>query len=614
MKRPAAREGHRTGVSQLTLYTLLSASLSLTAACNDGRAAASSTTAAAAHVAAHDGAANAVATSTRENPGSDGRSAYATPLAAARAATRTPAPAYREAALVNRYAYIPVQCYAHTDDGQGHPVNSCYVCHTRSPAPNYVDDSELQTKRKFPGGAARNPWSNALSPALTRSPPLAKAELLAYVRHSNYFAADGSITLARTLAELPEAWDGDGDGHWNGFVPDAYFRFDARGFDLAPDNTHTGWRAVAYRPLPGAFLPTNGSLGDVLVRLDRALYERSDGQYDARIAETNFAIIEALIARRDVAIDPTDERELDADLDRDGTLGTARTVVFAADGVTTPMQYVGRARTLTQHGKLPIAPGLYPLGSEFLHSVRYLDPQRGRVAMAARMKELRYAKKVRWFSPKDLETHAERETLEQAESTTGALEVRWQFDRGVYNGQGWLLQAFIEADDGALRPETYEETLYCAGCHGGIGATVDSTFAFARKLTSPARGYFHASQRGLAGVRDAPTADGGSEYVRYLEHNRGGDEFRDNAELNRGTLDATGLPLPAAKRRVQANIEVLLMPSPERAVALDRAYLALVREQSYTHGREPWLAASQHVYDEVAVDSDTGLTPILPAQ
>src|SRR5262249_28021735 len=154
----------------------------------------------------------------------------------------------------------------------------------------------------------------------------------------------------------------------------------------------------------------------------------------------------------------------------------------------------------------------------------------GRVAMAARMKELRYAKKVRWLGELDLKTKASNETLEQVEAPMGAREVLWEFDRGVYNGQGWLLQGFIERRDGALRPQTYEETVYCAGCHGGIGATSDGMFAFARKLgpESPARGWFHWSQRGLAGVADPKRKDGRKEYALYLEQNGAGDEFRAN--------------------------------------------------------------------------------------
>jgi hypothetical protein len=392
---------------------------------------------------------------------------------------------------------------------------------------------------------------------------------------------------------LPDAWDGQGDRHWDGFVPDAYFRFDASGYDLRPDGTDSGWRAIAYRPLPGAFFPSNGSIGDVLMRLDAPLRQRTDGSFDRQISDLNFAIVEALITRHDVAIAPTDEAALNSDLDLDGQLAIAHQITFRDHG----MHYVGRATTAK------LEPGLYPLNTEFLHSLRYLDVQHGRVTMAPRMKELRYAKKARWFSPAELHEHVDAEAVELAESATGALEIRWQFDRGVYNGQGWLLQAFIEDRDGALRPQTYEESVFCVGCHGGIGVTTDSMFAFARKLTAPAGGYVHWTQHDLTGVPDA-----NSEYARYLTLNRAGDEFRDNAEISARFFDTGGEVKGVRRQQLQRDVSTLLLPSPERALALDRAYRAVVLEQSFTKGRDAVLAASRHVHARIQPNAPTGLT------
>ena len=56
-------------------------------------------------------------------------------------------------------------------------------------------------------------------------------QVLARVRESNYFDAAGDIPLARRLRALPAAWDGENDHRWNGYVPDARFHFDERGFD-----------------------------------------------------------------------------------------------------------------------------------------------------------------------------------------------------------------------------------------------------------------------------------------------------------------------------------------------------------------------------------------------
>jgi hypothetical protein len=361
--------------------------------------------------------------------------------------------------------------------------------------------------------------------------------------------------------------------------------------------------------LPGTFFPSNGSAGDVLIRLDATLRETADAHEDAQVSEINLAIVEALITRRDVPIDRTDETTWGVDLDRDGKLGVAQRVAFDGQGETTRMRYVGRAAALEGTRTFPIAPGLFPLGTEFLHTLRYLDvsPQ-GQVVMAPRLKELRYAKKVHWFGYADLKAHAAAEVIEQRESANGALPVLWEFDRGVYNRQGWLLQAFIEAQDGSLRPQTYEETAFCVGCHGGIGVTTDSMFSFARKLGSPARGYFHWTQHDLRGLPEPQREDGSFEYSLYLQKNRAGDEFRDNAEVAERFFDARGGLRSDPARALHADIARLLLPTSARALALDRAYRAVVLEQSFVRGRDATLAPSQHVQRRAEVLAHTGIT------
>ena len=111
-----------------------------------------------------------------------------------------------------------------------------------------------------------------------------------------------------------------------------------------------------------------------MIRLDPAFQKDKSGAFDANIYEINLAIVEALIARADVAIDPTDEAALGTDLDLDGHLGRATRVAFDATADAsgkTRMHYAGMARA--EEGQLPIAPGLFPTGTEFFHTVRYLD-------------------------------------------------------------------------------------------------------------------------------------------------------------------------------------------------------------------------------------------------
>jgi hypothetical protein len=278
------------------------------------------------------------------------------------------------------------------------------------------------------------------------------------------------------------------------------------------------------------------------------------------------------------------------------------------------MHYVGRARA-EEGASFPLEAGLFPLGTEFLHSVRYLDVAAdGEVTMAARMKELRYAKKVRWLSPADLRAHAAAEATEQNESADGVVTFLWQFDRGIYNGQGWLLQGFIEAADGSLRPESYEESVTCAGCHGGLGATTDSMFAFARKLggRAPRRGWFHFSQHGLRGLAEPRSRDGAYEYSRYLVANGAGDDLRENDEIEARFFDGNGRVREAALVRLHDDISTLLVPSAARALALDRAYLAIVREQSFVLGRDTVLGPSRRVRRHVPAGELTGIAAAIP--
>jgi hypothetical protein len=464
---------------------------------------------------------------------------------------------------------------------------------------------------KLPVPGAKNPWTNLLSPPVAHAPAMSDDAVLAYVRQSNYFDPDGRITLARALEKPPADWDGNGNGHWDGFVPDVQFAFDDHGYDHRPDGTPTGWRAFAYYPFVGTFFPTNGSADDVLVRLDPALRQDDSGNFDAAVYTVNFAIVEALVTRADVAIDAVDEAGLGVDLDLDGHLGRATRVKFdAGDGRgATRMRYVGRARALQSAGQFPIAPGLFPLHTEFFHTVRYLDvgPD-GVVAMAPRMKEVRYARKAVWMTYESLKAHVAMEANATATNPQRTHGVEWYREAGVGNGQGWYFQGFIEARDGSLRPQSLEESAFCEGCHGGIGATTDGIFSFARKVQSgPARGWFHWSQHDLRGLPEPKRQDGQYEYTFYLRQAGAGDELRSNAEVLGRFFDAHGELRPDEVSGLHADIARLLLPSPGRALDLDRAYRAVVIDQSFDHGRDAVLAASPNVQAAPDVGGKTGI-------
>lgn len=513
--------------------------------------------------------------------------------------------------LANRIAYIPPQCFTKMRAPNGGRANNpCYPCHTRSQEPNFTNDGDLQIKLSLPAAAAINPWTNLFDPPVLHT-ALGDEQVLAYVRKSNYFGPAGEIALRGVLAALPAGWDSDGDGRWDGYTPDVWFSFDDRGFDREPDGTPSGWRAYAYYPFPGTFFPTNGSADDALIRLPAVLQEDAGGRFDRAVYEINLAVVEALVTRSDVPIDPADESALGVDLDLDGRLGVATRVAFdAGDESKTRMRYVGLAHANEAKGvRVPIAPGLFPVGTELFHTVRYLDVRAdGTVGMAARMKEVRYARKVRWTSYERARKAVTTEADEQRRSPDGVHAVHWAGDRGIAVG-GWLYQGFIEDRDGSLRPQSFEESAYCEGCHGGVGATTDSTFSFARKMDAraPARGWFHWSQHGLHDVAEPRRSDGAYEYTMYLQQAGGGDELRANAEVVGRFFDERHVLRPAALRQLHRDISYLLLPSAARAIDLDRAYWAIVQAQSFDKGRDAVLSPSENVYAEPPIGAPTGV-------
>jgi len=517
-------------------------------------------------------------------------------------------------ALSNVTAYIPPQCYTATRDAAGRVHNPCYVCHLNSVPPNFIDDGDLQLSYAFQAPARVNPWTNLFRDRRDQIAEIGDDTILAYVRTDNYQAPDGGIALARTLASVPVAWDVDEDGTWGGFVPDCRFDFDAEGFDRRADGRATGWRAFAYYPFPGTFWPTNGSMGDVAIRLPEMFRRDAGGTEDIAVYKLNLAIVEAVVRRREVSIDATDERRHGVDLDRDGTLGEARVVAYDwAPLEGREMSYVGAAREAQARGEVHLAGGLFPEGTEFLHSVRYLDvDDDGGITLAARMKELRYARKDFWQTYADLEEMVMAEIRERRGQPDRPRQVLGDAEHGVANGMGWTFQGFIEDADGDLRPQSYEESVFCVGCHGGAGVTTDAIFSFARRFGPEAfqGGWYHWSQRGLKGVPERRRADGRGEYSVYLERNGAGDEFRGNAEVLARFFAADGTLRPDRAALLADDVTVLLHPSRARALALNKAYKLIVEEQSFALGRDALPTPAVHVHKRLDPDQPTGIKEI----
>jgi hypothetical protein len=187
---------------------------------------------------------------------------------------------------------------------------------------------------------------------------------------------------------------------------------------------------------------------------------------------------------------------------------------------------------------------------------------------------------------------------------------------GIGNRLGWRMQAFIEDASGSLRPQTREEHGYCLGCHSGVGATDDSVFSFGRKLPASEHqgGWFHWSQRDLRGLREPLRADGQGEYAHYLAQAGAGDEFRANREVIQRFLAADGTVRPEAAKALREDLSTLLLPSPARALQLNKAYREIVREQGFIRGRDATWEPVAHVHRDLSAHAEalsTGVeTPV----
>ena len=519
--------------------------------------------------------------------------------------------------LHNKTAYIPSQCYTKTEDKQGNVHNPCFTCHTQAKRPNYINDADLQQTYSFADTARKNPWTNLFKDRTDAVAAISDTEITQYIRKSNYFDELGVIKLTEKLQQLPQSWDYDHNGRWDGFTPDVWFNFDSEGFDRDLSGKFTGWRAFAYYPHLGTFWPTNGSTDDVMIRLAETFRTDSKGKLNLAVYKINLAIVEAMIKEQDIAIDPVDEAKFDhVDLDKDGKIGIATKIRYDWAPVKQRfMWYVGRANAEQKAGLLHSAAGLYPEGTEFLHTVRYIDvDEQGNNVLSARMKEVRYARKRFWVNYSKLKEKALAEIKEKTDFPNRLRTFRGNAEVGISNGQGWAYTAFIEDAQGELRPQNYEELVFCAGCHSGIGVIKDGIFSFHRKFptTSHQQGWLHWSQKGLKGVNEPRRRDGQYEYSHYLHHNKSGNEFRSNQEVQNRFFDRDNKLKPAMLEQLHKDISVLLYASPERALRLNKAYRVIVQEQSFTKGRDANIAPVENVHQDVKPDQATGIKePIL---
>lgn len=470
--------------------------------------------------------------------------------------------------VYNPESVIPPQCYTKTESKH----NPCYVCHQTYPysskRPNFMFDGHLQGVYAFSDLGTKNHWKNLFKDRSTHIANLSDDFIKAYVADDNY---------ARLIQRLQTAdWKGEIAEITNLAFPQKAFAENG----LAKDGSH--WVAFNYKPFPSTFWPTNGSTGDVMLRLP-AKFRELGGKYNQAVYFANLTLLEMAIKDKQLLSSPEiSEVELGVDLN------ASQKIESKITQIKRQKYYVGDA------SDVPLVEFLYPQGTEILHTVRYIGvDEQGNIYNAPRLKELRYMKKHLFRPANNLKASYYQEQKEKA--SENLPKTNYHGKQGFANNFGWTINAYIEDKNGELRQQNRQELAFCNGCHKSIGSTIDQTFAFPRKLDGVAGwGYIN-----LKKLHDAPNVgEIAGEYLTYLERVGGGDEFRQNSEMLARWFLPNG---KVNKPKVQAisSLYEFLMPSPERATQLNKAYYSIVQEQSYLFGRDATWFPSKNVHKQV---------------
>ncbi|MGE3846484.1 MAG: dockerin type I domain-containing protein, partial [Gammaproteobacteria bacterium] len=518
------------------------------------------------------------------------------------------------ALMSNLEAPVPPQCYTNISEGVGFEGrhNPCYACHQNEipGRENKQNDRDLQEAYSFSDVGLTNHWFNLFEDRSARVAAISDAEILTWIDQDNYSELAGRLQAA-----------GWGNDNFPGFgtdnpavfgtpwLPDlANLQEGAAAFDehgLALDGSW--WVAFNYKPLPSTFWPTNGSTDDVMIRLAPDFWKTQGGADSLDVYRANLALVEANtkgVARMSAL--PINEQAMNQDVDGDGVLETEVTEVAIDTNVKTTVEgprnfYVGKAGDSEF-----IEPSMYPLGTEFLHTVRYVGvDDQGQIKNARRMKEVRY---MRRFYRGRLFDAAALYNEEAIEKELGALPTFTNHGHsGLAKRFGWQITGFIEAYDGRLRWNTYEENAFCMGCHSSIGSTIDKTFSFGRKVDG-ASGWGYIN---LKGMRDTPNiGELKSEIQTYLERVGGGTEFRSNPELEARFYKADGVSLNTVAVASAKDTYDFITPSRDRALALNKAYKVIVEDQDFIFGRDATASPPTRVL--AAIDNEN--SPTLPPE
>ncbi len=380
--------------------------------------------------------------------------------------------------FTNPYANVPAQCYIETSNGR---QNACLFCHTNglyhlgvgnnNPQAGAIPGLNLQIDYGFDPlsttapYASINRWENTLYPeklaqyVAELGIVMNDWDMQSYIRTDNWQAAfnqrlgspkdwdSGYENAMRLLPGLnPQDLPADSDGFVRTTNTENAFFTDAKG-------GITGWRAINFMPY-GIFTPISGSVSGIYIRLPEKFMKNQNNEFDLTTYQTNLDLLEKAIKDELGALEET--------------------------------TYAGMANDET------LLRGAYPKGTEFAHPLHYVDMEADDInavsqftgTRAQRVKEVRYMYKYESYDPMGSTPGSG-----EGDSIYGNNEQGW-----VYNGTGWILSGFIENKDGILRPQTTEELTQCIGCHSGFkntefpnfssgtGGTVDSTWAFPRKL------------------------------------------------------------------------------------------------------------------------------------
>lgn len=475
--------------------------------------------------------------------------------------------------IYNAEAIIPPQCYTKTAG----EFNPCYVCHQNPIAgrENQMNDGELQLEYSFSDVGMTNHFKNLFEDRSKQVAAISDKEIDEWINQDNYSALAPRLEKAGFKAWRPDLKD----------LHLGAEAFDEQGF--AKDGSH--WVAFNYKPFPSTFWPTNGATDDVMIRLSEEFRTDNNGNYNHDIYKANLAILEATVKGfESISSLPVDENRVGKDLNKDKKL----TVI---NNITDVSQYVGAASDRL------IDTYVYPDRTEFLHTVRYVGyTGQGEIKESVRMKEVRYMKK--WADMHKM-VYERKYDLEAFHKEQGRLPFYPMVgDWGLDNEFAWSIHGFIEGHDGELRELTYEENLFCMGCHSSIGATIDKTFSFPRKVDG-AEGWGYID---LKGMPDAPNmGEQEGEIATYLQRVGGGGEFRSNPEMFARWFKEDG-SVDLAAVRSAPDVYTLITPSVERARQLNKAYKVIVENQDYIYGRDATVVPPANVYEHI--DNETAPT------